>query len=187
MFIFSPVLRVSLALIIVIVAGMAFWFITTNVPSPAEMALGKVLTGGEAMVIQNISMLEKKDNRTTLRLNAQKASFSEDRKQIRLSNFSLMSFGDDSGVVTISAKDGVFNSGSKDILAEGGVLVMDEEGKALYSEELRWADQERVLTSEKPVRIFGGQFLIKGGKLVVEMESGRARLSGGVTAIFQKN
>jgi LPS export ABC transporter protein LptC len=187
MFNFSPALRLLMALSVLFLIGVAAWHLAGKAPSAQLAPIGAMLAGGEGMALQGARLLEKTGNKTTLRIYAEKAVISEDKKRVKLSDFSLTSYGAEEGPITIIAKEGVMISGVNDVTAGGGVYVMDNQGSALYAEKLQWADSSKTLTSLSPARIFGGNFLIKGNQLVVEMGSGRARLSGGVTAIFQKN
>ncbi|MDH5508961.1 MAG: LPS export ABC transporter periplasmic protein LptC [Nitrospinota bacterium] len=163
------------------------WFAVGRSAGPSIETIVNVLTEGEGMAIQWAELLEKKDNKVTLRIKAKKAVISEDRTQIRLSNFSMVSYGEESERTTIIAREGLLDNETKDVTAEGGVLVMSDDGRAMYTEKLRWYEGKKALSSDSQVKIFGGNFVIKGKTLEVDTIADRALIGGGVTAIFKKS
>jgi len=149
--------------------------------------MAAALASGEDMVIAGARLLEKTGNKTTLRINSEKAVISTGGKKIALSGFSLTSFGGEEGPLTIIGADGVMDSAKKDVSAAGGVFVMDAQGKAMFTEKVEWTESGKTLASQSPVWIFGPNFMIKGERLTVETELGRAAITGGVTAIFNRD
>ncbi|MDH5677044.1 MAG: LPS export ABC transporter periplasmic protein LptC [Nitrospinota bacterium] len=184
MFVNSPIFRIFLALSIAGMVGLMIWFVVSKKTEAPAAIVANALMEGEEMAIQWAQLLEKKDNKITLRIKSEKAVISEDRKRINLTNFSMVSYGEGSGRTTIIARDGLLDNDTKDVTANGGVLVMDGEGRAMYTEKLYWYEGKKTLSSDSLVKIFGGNFVIKGSALEVDTMAGMARISGGVTAIF---
>jgi len=187
MFIPSPSFRMLLAIGAGGLIGLMIWFAVGDSSAPPIAAMTSMLTEGEGMAIQHAELLEKKDNKVTLRIKAEKAVISEDRTRITLSNFSMVSYGEKQERTTIIARDGLLDNETKDVTAKGGVLVMDDDGRAMYTDKLRWYEGKKTLSSDSQVKIFGGNFVIKGKTLEVDTTAGRALIGGGVTAVFQKS
>ena len=178
--------RIIMIMMIVIVVSLAGMFIINSEPENHEEPAPSALAKDEGASIRWGTLLEKQGNEVTLQVKAEKAVFSVDKEKVWLTNFSMVSHGQSGDKVTIIAKLGELASETKDVAAEGGVLVMDGDGRAMYTERLQWYDGSKRLVTDHPVRIFGDNFLIKGRRLEVETNIGRARIYDGVTAIFQR-
>jgi len=184
---YTAAFRLFLVVSIVALIGMAAWYFIQRGPAARLEPLAAALASGEDMVIAGARLLEKTGNKTTLRINAEKAVISTSRKKIALSGFSVTSFGGGEGPMTIIGEEGVMDNASKDVSAQGGVFVMDGQGRAMFTEKVEWTESGKILESQSPVWIFGPNFLIKGDRLTVETELGRAAITGGVTAIFNRD
>lgn len=164
---------------------IAFSIVSSGTTHPIEL-LGVNITSEDGMVINGVHLVEMRKNRKELEIKAEKAVVSSDDSRTALSNFAMVSTGDESNPLTIVARKGALDNVTKDMSAQGDVLVYDDKDRALITQTLDWKSEKDEIRTDKPVWMFGKNFLIRGRGMIVDMPGERMRLLNEVRAIFQE-
>lgn len=179
--IFRKVLVLAIAVLLVTIS----WnFFSTGAPQ-SRLGVAQSLLTKDEMVIYGIHLVEKKNNDTTLQINAQEAVILSDESRTDLKSFTVLSEGGGTGSVTLVAGNGTLYNVTNDIKAGGGVIVRDDRGRTLITESLDWQGDE--IKTGDDVRVFGDKFIIKGRGMLVKVDDERFTLLDNVVAIFTIN
>ena len=115
-------------------------------------------------------------------LTADRFSSLEDDPTVQLENVRARFFNNDrEGADTkIQSQQASYNTETQQIVLEGKVRVINEQGYEMESDTLQYLAAEKKISSTSPVSILGDNFKINGDQLVYDTITGNYTLSGHV-------
>ena len=132
-----------------------------------------------------IEQVSTKNGRTEWRLIADSAEMVEASNQLKLKKIFVTFYIKDGGEVYLTAKHGLVDTSTNDIEVTGNV-VLENEIYQMTTEQLRYRDQERLLTSDSPVNLTDGASALAADGMQYDLEKNRARFTGNVAGLFSK-
>ena len=87
--------------------------------------------------------------------------------------------------VYLTAQKGILKIDSKDILAQGDVVVT-QNNYTLKTDELMYEFEERQLVTQNPVQITGSRFDLTAGAMTIDLNSNQGLFDNGVTGVFNE-
>lgn len=137
----------------------------------------KVKLSMEASVFKDVYFMQKKDGDLKLKLYAKEALMNEDAKTLELKSLSMF-FPEKE--FTVKAKKGIYSTDSGDILLREEVEGYSKD-LTVYGSEAQWNGKEKMLISDKPLKIQGNRFIIEGNAGIAKADL--IELREGVRAI----
>ena len=116
-------------------------------------------------------------------LDAVSVEFNNENKQARLKGLAATFFLKDGKTVGVTAERGILQADTSDIEASGDVVVNYEQYR-LNTENLLYQHQQRMISSQTPVKIQGDAFVLKADTMSFDLNTNTAALKGGVEGTF---
>ncbi len=192
-------MRLIIFILLLGLLGAIGWFI--GVSDVVDMnSMGKEILRDTNVVLHGVRLIEKKYNKPSLQLVAAKSVAPLGEKKTYLENFTLISYSDDSEDedkkekkdkpldsrdLTLSAENGIIINDTKNLEASGNVVVRDDGGRALITQSLSWDQQQRVITTDGVVRVFGANFVLTGTGMIVHPDDETFEILSDVRATFE--
>lgn len=169
-----PNLRRLLALLIVLAVvalGLAVWRqIRQQSPEELLSALPKQIE----LSLDQLHYTQNENGQRSWTLDADKAEYQRDESQAVLEKVRLEFYhAGESGNVRLEAEHGLLQQTTRQVDVWGQVVVRTERGEQLFTERLRYNDQQRQLTTDEPVRMLAPQMELTGTGLLVDLDGGR--------------
>ena len=95
-------------------------------------------------------------------------------------------FLEDGGQIRLTAERGVLDTKSNDMQVQGNVRVV-EDRYTLLTDQLNYNHTERILSSEKPVHVFGQMADLKAASMTFDLNTSQARFEGRVKGILNEH
>ncbi|MFQ5485878.1 MAG: LPS export ABC transporter periplasmic protein LptC [Desulfobacterales bacterium] len=112
-------------------------------------------------------------------LNAVSARVMGDQKQTIVEKPSVVFFLNDGGKVYLTAKQGILETASNNMIAKGNVVVKNEQ-YTLKTENLFYHHRKRIIIAKAPVKIIGDMFYLKANSMVYNLNTKKTRFRGKV-------
>lgn len=173
-----------LILVALLVSGSILWYLSDAFDTIGPQFQGEISIEGDDIVALNVRMVEKKYNKPSLELTAERSVISADDTYTKMKNFTLVSHSEKAGEIILSAEDGAMINATKNISASGNVLVRDNLGRALSTDTLKWINSERRIVTDDDVRVYGRTFAITGKGMVAYPDEERVEILKDVHAVF---
>jgi LPS export ABC transporter protein LptC len=131
---------------------------------PAEEAqTGQRPENLPSQIVENLTLKQTEDGRLTWVLRAERALRYE-KEPTQLEGMRI-DFYDEAGEIVesvLTAQGGTVHEQTRELLAQGDVVVVTSDSLRLESMELRWDPRSQNITTETPVRITDGENVLTG-------------------------
>jgi LPS export ABC transporter protein LptC len=180
----SKQIKWGLLAVISLTMGALVWsFMAHRRNMEAPRASVDNLDTGADMRLGNVHQTATRDGVKEWDLVAASAKYDEAKNQVEFEEVSAVFFLKDNQEVSLNAKRGVLEPGSRDIAVSGGVTV-ENRGYKLETEALTYDHGNRTIVSQAPVVISGRTFRLAGNRLFLNLDAQEAELEGKVTGSF---
>lgn len=152
------------------------WFVTKDIKSE----LGKSSEKEQKVVVSNLILTETKDAKKYWELYANKGFYESGDKMAQLEDI-LGNFYDENQEVVLSlkAKNGVYDSEEKTIELNGDVLAVSKDGSSILADKMVWLGKNEGIVASGNVKINKDNKLItKSEKAVFNAELTYFRIEG---------
>lgn len=178
-------MRSLLLLVMVGVSGFTLWWIvSTGDPGHTGMGIAPITPSGDGISMGEIRIVERRESEVLFELMAQSAVVNDRQTEASLEMLSLLSHSGPDKSYTFVADQGELKNGRSDVFATGGIVAVDDEGRALMTESLTMHEKGERLETDARVRIVGPQFVIRGDGMVAYPARKTVELKANVTAVF---
>ena len=149
--------KLKLVLLSVILVGLGIvvvvYFAYQRLSDTPELILSTIQEGAD-MSIGKIHQTATRDGRREWSLEAVSAHYMEDKKQVVLSELSVIFYLEDGTEAYLTADRGVLNTESNDIQVSGNVVIK-KDNYQLTTEKLNYKNKKRMIHARLPVLITG--------------------------------
>jgi LPS export ABC transporter protein LptC len=118
-------------------------------------------------------------------LDADAAQYANATHQASLKNPLVTFFLDNQQQITLTAKQGMLNTESKDIMITDGVTLKYNDYH-LKTDTLYYSHEKRIIYSEKPVKLDNDKICIHADSMVLDLKTNQTRFQGNVETRFGK-
>jgi LPS export ABC transporter protein LptC len=156
-------IRNLLALLIIMLSGALILTVVRNFQGVLPEEDLKALPRNIDLALQEIRYTETSDGLRRWTLVAESAAHSVSEGVSRIENIQ-MTFYDPQGAeeVSLSARSGSLQADSREVEAQGDVVVKSSRGFALYTEQLTYREADRMIRTAAPVRMVSDQMELTG-------------------------
>lgn len=133
-----------------------------------------------------IEQVSTKNGRTEWRLTADSAEMMEVANRLKLKNIFATFYTKNGDEVHLTAKSGLVDTATNDIEVTGNVVI-ENELYQMTTEQIKYSDQARLITSDSPVNLTDGASALAADGMQYDLETNRTRFTGNVAGIFSKN
>lgn len=127
--------------------------------------------------LAKIDYTETRNGKAFWRLRADRGSYDLETGRSRLHNVHLSFFGKgDSGVLTLDAQRGVWDEKAGELVVSGNVVAGSERGYRFSTDRLYYRQAERLLWTDRPVRLSSGQFEVEATGMQLLVDQRRLKL-----------
>jgi LPS export ABC transporter protein LptC len=151
----------SIALVLAVVGGVAWWFYLARTPWQVALT-GGTLTPDHGIRMEKFALRDTERYQTRWEILADAAQVDPRVNTTSLEGVHLTLFSAKHGTVQVTARRGLIHNESKDMQVCGDVrLVMGDEF-ALTTECLQWRASEQALATDTPVSVAMGSLQVEG-------------------------
>jgi LPS export ABC transporter protein LptC len=147
----------------------------------------KDVVSGEGLKLKDIHYRQDDpDEKVKWFLDAEEVQFSEDRKIIRFYNFKLKVEPEGKDKFKLNGKRGNYFKDSGKIELWGNLKGFYGSDYKIFTEHMLVTEKSGLLHTEKPVKIFGPFFNVKGRGLFADLKNGKIKILSNVTTIINE-
>lgn len=176
--------RNLLALVIFALAGALTIVVAQNFRGGAPEEILEALPSDVDLSLRQINYTETEEGRPRWTLVADSASHSVEESVTRIENIHMTFYDEEMGDVTLTADSGEMLSDSRNVTVRGNVEVKTPRGYALYTDELRYLEAQRLIRTGKPVRLVSEQMEVTGAGMVLDVQKRTLTLLSDVEALL---
>jgi LPS export ABC transporter protein LptC len=183
----SKKLKIVLLSVILVGVGIVVvvYFAYQRLSDTPELILSTMQEGAD-MSIGKIHQTATRDGRREWSLEAASANYMEDKKQVFLSELSVIFYLEDGTEAYLTADRGVLNTVSNDIQVSGNVVIKKDTYR-LVTEKLNYQNKERMIYARLPVLITGEDARVSADSASFDLNAKTIRLKGNVeSTVSQK-
>jgi LPS export ABC transporter protein LptC len=178
-----PLLGLGALLLIV-----AFYLAKSGKELVKTTALLKDMVSGEGLKLKDIHYRQDDpEDKVKWVLDAEEVQFSEDKKTIKFYDFDLKVDPEGRPGFKLSGKRGNYSKDSKTIELWGELKGFYGDNYQIFTEHLLVSDNLNRLSTEKPVKISGPFFTVKGRGLFADLSDETIKIMSGVTTTLKRN
>jgi LPS export ABC transporter protein LptC len=164
-------LRHLLGLVILVLSGLLAALVFRNYRGPANEEVISALPRNVDLSLRQIQYTETREGGRRWTLVADSAAHSAGDGVTRIENV-RMTFYDENGdgEITLSAREGILTSATREVEVQGDVVVRSSRGYALYTDRLQYREATRQIRTEAPVRILSQTMEVTGKGMHLDVE-----------------
>ena len=147
-----------------------------------EKVISLVLDGS-SISIEKIHQTSTKNGVVEWSLDANSASYNEDKKEAIFEDLSVVFFTKDNLKVHLTADKGILKTESSNIEIRGNITVKNED-YVLKTGKINYDNEKRIIFSKVPVEISGKSLNLVAGSMTIDLNTNKAELSGKVEGII---
>ncbi len=142
-----------------------------------------LILDGSSISIEKIHQTSTKNGVVEWNLEANSASYSQDKKEAFFEDLSVTFFTKDKLKVVLTADKGILKTESSDIEVRGNITVKNDD-YVLKTGKINYDNKKRVIFSGVPVEISGKSLNLVAGSMTIDLNTNKAELSGKVEGII---
>ncbi|MDP2862281.1 MAG: LPS export ABC transporter periplasmic protein LptC [Desulfobacterales bacterium] len=170
------VIAVTISLTVAVFIG--YRYISKN----PEKAIPLVLDGS-SISIEKIHQTSTKNGVVEWSLDANSASYNEDKKEAVFEGLSVVFFTKENLKIHLTADKGILKTESSNIEIRGNITVKNED-YVLKTGKINYDNEKRIIFSMVPVEISGKSLNLVAGSMTIDLNTNKAELSGKVEGII---
>ena len=116
------------------------------------------------------------DGRVNWKIEADEATYSEDRRDIRFGKVVGTFFGQENQTLRVNGAGGLFHVQRNELEVEGGVRIVSSLGYAMTTEKLRYSEDDKTVRAESSVFVHGNGISMTSGKMDFQVDQERLLL-----------
>lgn len=158
-------------LLLVVALGLALWKnFKQRKPEEILEALPKQID----LSLDQLHYTQNEDGQKNWTLDADKAEYQRDNSQALLQNVHLTFYrAGEFGEVQLKAQQGSLQQEKQQVKVWGQVEVETSRGEKLFTDRLHYDGQQRLLTTQAPIRILAPRMELTGVGMSVDVKAGR--------------
>ena len=141
---------------------------------------------GANLSLDDIHHTAIRDGRKEWDLDADSANYIDKDKKVLLDRLSMTFFMDNQEEIHLTARSGILETASKDILIKGDVVLTNDRAR-LVTEQLRYRHETRHVDADRPVDITGDNFRLSAEQMSLDLNRNRATFTGKVKGSFSED
>lgn len=138
---------------------------------------------GSSISIEKIHQTSTKNGVVEWSLDANSASYNEDKKEAIFEDLSVVFFTKDNLKIHLTADKGILKTESSNIEIRGNITVKNED-YVLKTVKINYDNEKRIIFSKVPVEISGKSLNLVAGSMTIDLNTNKAELSGKVEGII---
>jgi LPS export ABC transporter protein LptC len=138
---------------------------------------------GSSISIGKINQTSTKNGVVEWNLEANSASYSEDKKEAFFEGLSVTFFTKDDSKIYLNADKGTLRTETSDIEISGNITVKNDD-YVLKTGKINYDNEKRIIFSEVPVEISGKSLNLVADSMTINLDTNKAELSGKVEGII---
>lgn len=167
---------------------VAFYLAKSGKELAKTTALLKGVVSGEGLALKDIHYRhDDPDEKIKWILDAEEVRFSEDKKTIRFYDFNLKVESEGRPRIKVSGKRGNYFQDSGRIELWGNLEGLYGKQYKILTDYMLVSEKLGLLSTEKPVEIFGPFFIVKGTGLFADLEKEQFKILSNVTTTINKD
>ena len=135
--------------------------------------------------INKVTHKAMKDGFKQWDLTAEKASYFQNRNEILFDNINVIFFMKNGNQVDLTAKTGVLNTQTNDIIISENI-VASMENRIMKTEKLHYLYKQHIIKTDSPIEIVGEAFSIFSERMILNLDTQKARFDGNVRSTFNE-
>jgi LPS export ABC transporter protein LptC len=155
-------IRNLLALAILVLAGTLTIVVVRNFRGAAPEEVIESLPRNVDLSLQEINYTETREGRRRWTLAADSAAHNVGDGITRIENIHMTFYDEDRGDMVLTARSGEMKSASHEVTVRDNVVVRSPQGYALFTDSLRYREADRVIRTDKPVRLVSDKMEVTG-------------------------
>ncbi len=169
---------ISVTISVTVAVFIGYRYISKN----PEKAIPLVLDGS-SISIEKIHQTSTKNGVVEWSLDANSASYNEDKKEAVFEDLSVTFFTKDNLKIHLTADKGILKTESSNIEIRGNITVKNED-YVLKTGKINYDNEKRIIFSKVPVEISGKSLNLVAGSMTIDLNTNKAELSGKVEGII---
>lgn len=169
-------------LVLFLVAGI--WYFVKEEPMPVKQPAAETGSApGASMTFAGTSLVEERGGKRLWELSAENIEVDPNTKVLRLNNLKAVFYQATGEKVEMTARQGSYDSKTKDILMDGDIVAVAADGSRLTAAQLRYAGQDSRIYGTGGVKVTKADTILTGDKVESDTQLAKVKLSGNAKVI----
>jgi len=177
------------SVIAALVTASAIYLAESPRPKSTHLSAKDIKIDQAEVTIDGFRFANTESDKLSWELKAAKAYVAKDTGSARLHGLQAVFNGRDGLVLTLKSDEGVFDNNTKAVTLkkdENDVIVTSSNGCRMLTEDLKWDNAGKVLSTDKSVRIDCKNFKIEGRGMSARADLQQVRITNGVKTVFSQ-
>ena len=156
-------LKIAFTLLIILALAVIGYMLYSNVGLIVKKKVTPTLLDPKAeFSIKTAHFVEMKGERKVLEVDAEAAYYFRGNNLAELKKPEVVFYGEGRREVFFKGDEGIIDIGTNDVTVVGNVVMDSPDGYRLETSRLKYKADKMMVTTDKPIRIMGDVFDIKG-------------------------
>lgn len=167
---------------LLLLAGGLYYFLKDEPLPPIRTEEAKP-TPTANMTFVGTTIIEEKDGKPSLELSAEAVEVDAATKRVRLINIKGVLYRDDGSKINITGLQAEFDPQTKEVLMDGDVKAVAEDGAVFTAAQARWVGQARQLFGSGGVTLTRGDTTVSGNQIETDPGMEKVKVTGNARII----
>ena len=182
----TPLKYLPVTGIVLLLLTIGFFLIKADKKDIAEVILDEIIPE-EGLSSKNIEVSQTDpDKGITWRLKADEFNYSKDGQKVQFLKFSMKIEPEEDLHIELEGNRGEYNKGNNEINLYGELKGITDAGYEIYTEHIKFKQNEECLRTDEKVKFVGPYFTITGKGLYVDLKNETLEVLSGVSSKIKK-
>lgn len=173
----------AIACALLLLVGGLYYFLKEEPPTPPPPVEEAKSDPAANITFNGSSVIEHKDGKKIWELSAETVQVDPNTKQIRLNNIKGILYRENGGRIDLTAREGFYNSTSKEIFLEGEVKAVNSDGAVFTAAKARWTVNERHMYGSGGITLTRAETVVTGDNIDSDGNMEKVKVQGNARVI----
>lgn len=160
--------------------------VVSNMRSTEVAVVKELLRSEDDLAMQQLNYTETHNGVRKWTVQAESASHNLQRESAQLKMLTLTVFNPSASDLTVTSTTGELDLKNRRVLLRGDVVLKAASGETVYTDELLFIDDEKIVKTEHPVRLVADGYTVAGKGMRFDVTDRNLVLLSQVTAVYRE-
>lgn len=178
--------RFLLAGFILLLLALLVLVVVNNMRGSEVAVIKEILRSEDDLSMQKLNYTETRNGVRKWTVQAESASHNLKQESAQLKGLTLTVYNPTSSDLTVTSSTGKLDLKSRQVLLRGDVVLKAASGETVYTDELWFIDNEKIVKTERPVRLVADGYTVSGEGMRFDVTNRNLVLLSQVKAVYKE-
>lgn len=178
--------RFLLAGFIALLVTLLLLVVVNNVQRSEVALIKEIVRSEDDLAMKELNYTETRDGIRKWTVQAEAASHNIKQEMAQLKHLTLTVYNPSSRNLVVTSATGELDLKRRQVLLRGDVVLKAASGETVYTDELLFVDSEKIVRTERPVRLVSDAYTVSGTGMRFSVADRRLVLNSQVEAVYKE-